>query len=1581
MRSIFTPIFIFLSILLGQAQQILPGSELKNYHPVTISLYGYGESYSETTGNPNPFLDRRLNVTFTSPSSTTYVVPGYYSADGNAAETTATTGNIWHVKFTPDEEGQWSFSASFREGTNVAITTAQAPSDGVANTPIDGQSGNFTIIATDKTGVDFRGKGKLKYTGEHFMKWSGTGDYFLEFGADSPEVFLEYDEFDNTPTTRDYDPQHSGDWQTGDPIWQTTKGKGIIGVVNYLSNSGMNVHYFLTMNIEGDGKDAYPYVTDTDFAQYDVSKTAQWGIVFDHMMAKGVMPEFVLTENENQSLWESDEGVLGGFADGRKLYYREMVARFGYLNAIAWNIGEEIAWNTGGGVRTPLTNSQQEDFANYLKALLPNPEQIITIHNGPNTDDSVFTSNLGDNGYNSISFQGTYSNDTYGHDRILYWVNQSASNSKPWVVRYTEPFVGGTTNQDIWRKESLWASLTAGGAGVQYYDGGGRDLTTQDYSTYDTPFAAMKNAYDFYVDNDIPFWEMSNNDGATSSGWMMSKTDEYHVLYFQNGGSANVNFGNSGDYIIKWYDPRNGGTLQDGSVTSITADGTSKSIGTPPSATSSDWVLYAMNVIATCTADYEEDNGLVIIEAENIPLVAGWNIESATTGFTGTGYINWTGGEFFSTPGNGTISTTIKINTPGTYLFEWRNKIGTGTSTTDNNDSWVRFNDASEFYAVQGGNTIYPKGSGQTPVVNGSGGDNWFKVYSNAISWNWQTRTNDNSPYAIYVDFDSPGTYTMEISGRSENHFIDRIVLSASGNEDLGLTETLCDGNQTTSASITIDDLTITEGTDAVFTVSLDNAVSGGFTVDFSTANNSATAGEDYTANTGTLTFAGTAGETQTITIATTDDALVESIEDFFVNLTNATNNVTIGDAQGIATLTDNDIASNITIDDLTITEGTDAVFTVSLDNAVAGGFSIDFATANNSATAGEDYSANTGTLTFAGTAGETQSITIATTDDALVESNEDFFVNLTNATNGVTIGDAQGIATITDNDIASNITIDDLTITEGTDAVFTVSLDNAVSGGFSVDFATANNSATAGEDYTANTGTLTFAGTAGETQTITIATTDDALVESNEDFFVNLTNVTNGVTIADAQGIATILDNDAAASIFIDDLTITEGTDAVFTVSLDNAVTGGFTVDFATANNSATAGEDYTANTGTLTFAGTAGETQTITIATTDDALVESNEDFFVNLTNATNNVTIGDAQGIATLTDNDIASNITIDDLTITEGTDAVFTVSLDNAVTGGFSVDFATANNSATAGEDYSANTGTLTFAGTAGETQSITIATTDDSLVESNEDFFVNLTNATNGVTIGDAQGIATITDNDIASNITIDNLTITEGNDALFTVSLDNAVSGGFTVDFATANNSATAAEDYTANTGTLTFAGTAGETQTITIATTDDALVESNEDFFVNLTNATNGVTIADAQGTATISDNDSENEIFPTIDISDAAAEEGNIINFPVTLSTAPTEDIELAIGFVNISTTDADYDSSPQTLVFLVGQTEQNIEVALINDQDDEEEESFEIIISEVIRGSIENPDETAIGNIFEASSNNSISCTLCQ
>ena len=195
-------------------------------------------------------------------------------------------------------------------------------------------------------------------------------------------------------------------------------------------------------------------------------------------------------------------------------------------------------------------------------------------------------------------------------------------------------------------------------------------------------------------------------------------------------------------------------------------------------------------------ANYQDVDGLVVIEAENLDISGtNWNITTNYGDFTGSGMLTWLGNNNYSSPGNGLISTTIKINTPGTYRFRWRNRIGNGTNSTEHNDSWLRFPDASDFYAEKNGNRIYPKGSGQSPNPNGAGSDGWFKVYlSGTTDWTWSTRTSDNDAHNIFVEFDTAGIYTMEISGRSQFHLIDRTTLSNNASDPLNLNnpETVC---------------------------------------------------------------------------------------------------------------------------------------------------------------------------------------------------------------------------------------------------------------------------------------------------------------------------------------------------------------------------------------------------------------------------------------------------------------------------------------------------------------------------------------------------------------------------------------------------------------------------------------------------------------------------------------------------------------------------------------------------------------------------------------------------------------------
>src|SRR5207249_2204132 len=345
----------------------------------------------------------------------------------------------------------------------------------------------------------------------------------------------------------------------------------------------------------------------------------------------------------------------------------------------------------------------------------------------------------------------------------------------------------------------------------------------------------------------------------------------------------------------------------------------------------------------------------------------------------------------------------------------------------------------------------------------------------------------------------------------------------------------------------------------------------------------------------------------------------------------------------------------------------------------------------------------------------------------------------------------------------APSITIDDVWVTEGNigtvSAVFTVSLSAAYGQTVSVPYDIWDRSATAGSDYQAASGTLTFA--PGETsKNVSVLVNGDRLFEDNESFYVHLSEPTNAF-VADPMGVGTIVDDEPRVSInYAGGLEGNSGTTPfTFTVSLLAAYDVPVTVDYATANGTATAGSDYQAASETLTFA--PGETsKTITVQVNGDRLVEPSETFFVNLNNLNYGV-IADGQGQGTILDDE--PRVTINDVTKTEGnsgtTSFTFTVSLSAGYDVPVTVDYATANGAATAGSDYQGASSTLTIP--AGQTSgTITVLVNGDRLGEPNETFFVNLSNLNYGV-IADAQGVGTILDDE--PRISISDATKKEGN--------------------------------------------------------------------------------------------------------------------------------------------------------------------------------------------------------------------------
>ena len=592
--------------------------ELKQWHKVTLNLAGpYAE---EQDVSPNPFTDYRMMVRFTHASgSPSYDVPGYFAADGKAAETSATAGNVWRAHLAPDKPGRWDYRVSFGSGKQIAVSLAE---QGRGVVPFEGVQGHFFIGPTDKTGADFRGKGRLEYVGERYLRFAGSGNYFLKAGPDAPETLLAYVDFDGTTAGKEKVPlktwqAHRGDWRLGDPTWQAGKGKGLIGALNYLSGKGCRAFSFLTYNVGGDGDNVWPMTTAEDKLHYDCSKLDQWQIVFDHGQKLGLFLHFKTQETENddwnQGKGETTQAIPASLDAGelglqRKLYYRELVARFGYALALNWNLGEE--------------NTQRPDvqraMANYFLDVDPYDHPIV-LHTFPGQQNKVYRPLLGKRSkLAGVSLQNSWNQ---AHQQTLHWVEESARQGRPWVCCNDEqgpaglgvpPDIGyqgfsgktklGRNGYDLHdvRKLTLWGTMMAGGAGVEYYFGyklPQNDLLCEDFRSRDQSWESCRIALTFFDGLAVPLNEMHcldelvGNPKHDNSKYCFAKRGKLYLVYLPNGGSIELDLtAAAGSYEVRWFNPRSGGAILEGSISQV-AGGGPVGLGQPPADPQEDWLV------------------------------------------------------------------------------------------------------------------------------------------------------------------------------------------------------------------------------------------------------------------------------------------------------------------------------------------------------------------------------------------------------------------------------------------------------------------------------------------------------------------------------------------------------------------------------------------------------------------------------------------------------------------------------------------------------------------------------------------------------------------------------------------------------------------------------------------------------------------------------------------------------------------------------------------------------------------------------------------------------------------------------
>lgn len=596
-------IVAFFSCQTTTNQQIRIDGELKKWHKVTLVING-----PETSewAKENTFLDYKLEATFTK-GNKSYKVPGYFAADGNAAETSAEEGNVWKVHFRPDEVGTWNYKISFKKGKNIVVLEGETLGDPIS---LDGFEGNISVEPSDKTGDDFRSKGRIVNGGKGYFKFQETDEIWIKNGADSPENFLAFADFDQTlrfslktefregEANPDNDLHkyevHVADWNEGDPTWQGGKGKGIIGALNYLSSVWVNSQYMLTMNIMGDGKDVWPYSDHNERYRFDCSKLDQWEIVFDHMEKLGIMAHFVLQETENECLLDN------GYTDvQRKLYLRELVARFGHHLGVTWNLGEE----NGPAGFSPIgqTDQQRKDMATYLKDINSYPGCVVLhTHSNDEGQEKTLIPLLGFENLDGPSMQ--IGNPLRVHEGIKKWITESENSGKRWLVNLDE--IGQhwkgvmpdshDANHDTIRHHALWGTLMAGGAGVEWYFGyryPHNDLGLEDFRSRENWWKQSTIATGFI--NDLPVEQMQSADDLVDAkdAYCLTKPGKIYIVYLPMGTSnSKLKIEVDTTFSVKWFNPREGGEMLNGNITSITGSGY-KELGNPPTDINKDWVV------------------------------------------------------------------------------------------------------------------------------------------------------------------------------------------------------------------------------------------------------------------------------------------------------------------------------------------------------------------------------------------------------------------------------------------------------------------------------------------------------------------------------------------------------------------------------------------------------------------------------------------------------------------------------------------------------------------------------------------------------------------------------------------------------------------------------------------------------------------------------------------------------------------------------------------------------------------------------------------------------------------------------
>ncbi|NNJ27584.1 DUF5060 domain-containing protein [Alienimonas chondri] len=586
--------------------------------PITLTLTG--PEVLREDGERNPFTDYTLTGAFSllardNPfEGAALTVPGYFAADGSAGQTGAEAGDRWRVHVRPERAGELDYKLTLKAGDAVVAEATGTIEVGPA-------------LKQSEQNASFHVRGALQsWDGRLVLVPPGdaavAGTPFYKTGADSPENLLGYVDFDGTytlkgkrptgdprPAPHRYEP-HLQDWTDGDPTWRDGKGKGLIGALNYLAGAGANSIYFLPFNVAGDGKDVWPHASPDDRTRFDCSKLDQWEIVFNHCDRLGIALHVILSETENESLFEHRDGPGDGdvpFADTRKLYYRELIARFGHHPALVWNLGEENGPEGEGRKNSDAagnSNAQRLAFAQFIKEADPYDHPIV-VHTYPGKQETVYTPLLGSPYFDGVSLQLKPMEVT--REQTLKWIRLSREAGRPWFACLDETgpandgvlpdAADGAAENHLRVRRALWANLLSGGSGAEWYFGyqhAHNDLNLEDFRSRAEVWAFSKLAREFAEREDLHLYE-PGPEFAEAKGVVAASRSASNgrlgttLLYIPAGaGTPRLDLP-KGELTIRWFDPETGGAWQRGQSATILGGPGTGIAGSPDEAR--DWVV------------------------------------------------------------------------------------------------------------------------------------------------------------------------------------------------------------------------------------------------------------------------------------------------------------------------------------------------------------------------------------------------------------------------------------------------------------------------------------------------------------------------------------------------------------------------------------------------------------------------------------------------------------------------------------------------------------------------------------------------------------------------------------------------------------------------------------------------------------------------------------------------------------------------------------------------------------------------------------------------------------------------------